>query len=179
MLLIQLLTRRAVFNVRSIAEFQSEFLGFIMSRTLIEVGNTTVSLSARPIEPSWILEGDPVAQSAVLSSSADGLASTIVWQCSAGKFEWFYDFDETILILEGAVVLESSTMSPTRFGPGDVVFFKDGAHATWRVEGHVRKLAFCRKTQPYLLGFVARVISKLKRMMSPAKAPSLTLMGSR
>ncbi|WP_227590544.1 cupin domain-containing protein, partial [Klebsiella aerogenes] len=36
----------------------------------------------------------------MLSWSADGSASTIVWQCTEGRFEWHYDFDETILILE-------------------------------------------------------------------------------
>src|SRR5580704_5824271 len=137
-----------------------------MSRTLIETSNLAVNLTPRPIEPSWIIEGNPVAQSCVLSRSADGLASTIVWECSEGKFNWYYDFDETILILEGSIVLENDTMRPTRYGPGDVIFFKDGAHAKWHVEGHVKKLAFCRKTQPVWLGFVARVVGKLKRMMA-------------
>jgi uncharacterized cupin superfamily protein len=150
-----------------------------MSQGLIEVGNTKASLAACPIEPSWIIEGNPVAQSTLLSRSADGTASTIVWQCSPGKFNWYYDFDETILILEGSVVLESDSMRPTRYGPGDVVFFRDGAHAKWHVESQIRKLAFCRKTQPYLLGLTARAISKLKRMISSgSKASSLTLVGS-
>src|ERR1700694_3140120 len=134
-----------------------------MSRALIETAKLAVNLTPRPIEPSWITEGNPVAQSSVLSTSADGLASTILWQCSEGKFDWSYDFDETILILEGSIVVESDTMSPTRYGPGDVIFFRDGAHAKWHVEGHVRKLAFCRKTQPVLLGFALRVFSKIDR----------------
>jgi len=139
-----------------------------MSRSLIEAGNLVVNLTPRPIEPSWIIEGKPDAQWCVLSKSADGLASTMVWECSEGKFNWYYDFDETILILEGSIVLENDAMSPTRYGPGDVIFFKDGAHARWHVEGRVRKLAFCRKTQPVLLGFALRVFSKIKRTLLPA-----------
>jgi uncharacterized cupin superfamily protein len=139
-----------------------------MSRTLIETANLAVNLTPRPIEPSWIIEGSPVAQRCVLSQSADGLASTMVWECSDGKFNWYYDFDETILILEGAVVLESDTMGPTRYGPGDVIFFKDGAHAKWHVEGRVRKLAFCRKTQPALLGFALRMFSRIMRTLLPS-----------
>ena len=139
-----------------------------MSPTLIETGNVVTSLTPRPIEPSWIIEGNPVAQSSVLSKSADGLASTMVWQCSEGKFNWYYDYDETILILEGSIVLESDGMTPTRYGPGDVVFFRNGAHAKWHVEGHVKKLAFCRKTQPVLLGFALRVFSKIKRTLMPS-----------
>lgn len=132
---------------------------------LIETNNVVVNLSPRPIEPSWIIEGNPVAQSCVLSQSADGLASTIVWECSEGKFNWYYDFDETIIILEGSIVLENDTMSPTRYGPGDVIFFRDGAYARWHVEGRVRKLAFCRTTQPVILGFAAKAYNKIKRVM--------------
>ena len=139
-----------------------------MSRALIEIARTTVDLTPRPIEPSWIVEGRPDATWCVLSKSADGLASTMVWHCTAGKFNWYYDFDETILILEGGIVLESDTMPPTRYGPGDVIFFKDGAHARWHVESHVKKLAFCRKTQPVWLGFALRVVLKLKKMFLPA-----------
>jgi uncharacterized protein len=142
--------------------------GFSMSRSLVETGNLVVNLTPRPIEPSWIIEGKPDAQWCVLSKSADGLASTMVWECSEGKFNWYYDFDETILILEGSIVLENDTMSPTRYGPGDVIFFKDGAHARWHVEGRVKKLAFCRKTQPVLLGFALRVFSRIRRTLMPA-----------
>jgi hypothetical protein len=150
-----------------------------MSRALIETTNLVVNLTPRPIEPSWIIEGNPVAQWCVLSRSADGLASTMVWQCSEGKFNWYYDFDETILILEGSIVLENDAMPPTRYSAGDVIFFKDGAHARWHVEGHVRKLAFCRTTQPMLLGFALRVVNKLKRtLMLSGKRQPASLLGS-
>jgi uncharacterized protein len=150
-----------------------------MSHALIETANLVVNLMPRPIEPSWIIEGNPVAQCSVLSKSADGLASTMVWECSEGKFNWYYDFDETILILEGSIVVESDTMSPTRYGPGDVIFFRDGAHAKWHVQGRVKKLAFCRKTQPVLLGFALRVFSKIKRTLLPAgKRQPASLMAS-
>ncbi|HTB01784.1 MAG TPA: cupin domain-containing protein [Bradyrhizobium sp.] len=150
-----------------------------MSRSMIETTNLVVNLTPRPIEPSWIIEGNPQAQWCVLSKSADGLASTMVWECSEGKFNWYYDFDETILILEGSIVLESDTMPPTRYSAGDVVFFKDGAHARWHVEGHVRKLAFCRKTQPVLVGFALRVFSRIKRTLLPSgKRQPASLMAS-
>jgi uncharacterized protein len=151
----------------------------MMSRGLIEIGKTNVELTPRPIEPSWIIEGKPEATWCVLSKSADGLASTMVWHCTEGKFNWYYDFDETIMILEGSIVLENDSMRPTRYSAGDVIFFRDGAHARWHVEGHVKKLAFCRKTQPVWLGFALRVAGKLKRMMMPAFTDQpASLMGS-
>ena len=147
--------------------------------SLIETANLVVNLTPKPIEPSWIIEGNPVARWCVLSKSADGLASTMVWECSEGKFDWYYDFDETIMILEGSIVLESDTMRPTRYGPGDMVFFRDGAHARWHVEGHVRKLAFCRTTQPFVMGFALRAFNKMKRMLMPSgKRTSASLVAS-
>jgi hypothetical protein len=145
-----------------------------MQRSMIETTNLVVNLTPRPIEPSWIIEGNPVAQRCVLSESADGLASTMVWHCTEGKFHWYYDFDETILVLEGSIVLESDTMPARRYGPGDVIFFRDGAHARWHVEGHVKKLAFCRKTQPVLLGFALRAFSKLRRILMPSSGKRQT-----
>ncbi len=150
-----------------------------MSRALIEAASLAVNFTPKPIDPSWVIEGNPVAQWCVLSKSADGMASTMVWECSAGKFNWYYDFDETILILEGSVVLENDTMRPTRYGVGDVIFFKHGAHARWHVDGHVRKLAFCRTTQPLLFGFALRAINRIKRTLLPSdKRQSASLAGS-
>jgi uncharacterized cupin superfamily protein len=150
-----------------------------MSRTLIETSNLAVNLTPRPIEPSWIIEGKPDARWCVLSQSVDGLASTMVWECSAGKFNWYYDFDETVLILEGSIVLESDTMPSKRYAAGDVIFFKDGAHARWHIEDRVRKLAFCRTTQPIWLGFALRVFLKLRKIFLPAgERQAASLMGS-
>ena len=152
----------------------------MVSRALIETANTAKNLASSPIEPSWIIEGNAVAQSALLSKSADGQAWTVVWQCSEGRFHWYYDIDETILILEGSIVLENDVLPPTRYGPGDVIFFKKGAHAKWHVEGHVRKLAFCRKTQPLLLSFALRGLSKIKRTLMPGrKSAPASLLGAR
>jgi uncharacterized cupin superfamily protein len=149
-----------------------------MSHAMIETTNLVVNLTPKPIVPSWIIEGNPVAQWCVLSKSADGLASTMVWECSEGKFNWYYDFDETVLILEGSIVLENDAMRPTRYVAGDVIFFKNGAHARWHVEGRVRKLAFCRTTQPFLLGFALRAINKIKRTLTPSAKQSASLVGS-
>ncbi|WP_316163642.1 cupin domain-containing protein [Bradyrhizobium sp. SZCCHNRI20481] len=150
-----------------------------MSPSLIETANLAVDLAPAPIEPSWIIEGSPTTTSCTIARSSDGLGSTIVWHCTEGKFNWYYDFDETILILEGAIVLESDGLPAKRYGPGDVIFFRDGAHAKWHVEGHVKKLAFCLKTQPYLLGLAVRVINKLKRMfLTPEGRRGTSLAGA-
>jgi uncharacterized cupin superfamily protein len=116
-----------------------------------------------------LFEGNPVAELSLLSKSADEQAWTVIWQCSEGKFHWYYDFNETILILEGSIVIEGDGVPPTRYTAGDVIFFKNGAHAKWHVESQVRKLAFCRKTQPVLMSYALRASSKIKRTLVPIR----------
>ena len=135
-----------------------------MPLALIETGHLNVDLKPSPIEPSWILEGNPEARSHVLSTSADGAATTVIWSCTEGKFNWYYDVDETIVIQEGSIVLESKGMPPKRYGVGDVIVFHNGAHAKWHVEGYVKKVAFFRQTNPLGLGLAVRAVNKLKRM---------------
>ncbi|SRR6266702_1394060 len=136
-----------------------------MPLALIETGHCSVDLKPSPIKPSWIIEGNPEARSHVLSTSADGTATTVIWSCTEGKFNWYYDVDETIVIHEGSIVLESQGMPPKRYGIGDVIVFRNGAHAKWHVEGYVKKVAVARQTNPYLLGLAARAVNKLKRTL--------------
>ena len=123
-----------------------------MPLALIETSHCNVDLNPSPIEPSWILEGNPEARSCLLSTSACGAARTLIWSCTEGKFNWYYDVDETIVILEGSIVLESDGMPPKRYGVGDVILFRDGAHAKWHVENYVKKIAFFRQTLPFGFG---------------------------
>ena len=124
---------------------------------------TWISSRRRSSHPGS-LEGNPEARSCPLSISADSAARTLIWSCTEGKFNWYYDVDETIVILEGSIVLESEGMPPKRYGVGDVIFFRNGAHAKWHVEGHVKKVAFFRQTNPFGLGLAVRALNKLKRM---------------
>lgn len=134
-----------------------------MPFALIEASHCNVDLKPSPIEPSWIIEGNPEAKNCALSMSEDGAACTLIWSCTEGKFNWYYDSDETIVILEGSIVLESDGMSPKRYGVGDVIFFRDGAHAKWHVEGYVKKVAFFRYTNPLGLGLAVRAVNKVRR----------------
>ena len=144
-----------------------------MDNPFILTAKTDVVLSPAPIEPSWIHEGNPVASNAILAVSADGTASTIVWQCMPGKFEWHYDSDETIYFLEGSVVISADGMAPKRLGPGDVLYFKKGAVANWHIEQRVKKLAFFRRPVPGPMGFAIRVLNKVKQKLSkPAVQPA-------
>src|ERR1700728_4755965 len=109
----------------------------------ITIGTSSKNLVSNPIQPSWILEGKPVARLELLSSSADGTASTYFWDCTAGRFNWFYSFDETFHILEGEVTLKYPSGASHHVTTGDTVFFPAGSSAEWTGDHYVRKLAFC------------------------------------
>jgi len=147
-------------------------------RALMEVTNVDSKSTPFPMQIERVIAGNPVVQCSLLSKSPDGLAWTVVWECSQGKFYWDYDYDETILVLEGSVIIECDGSGPTRYGPGDVIFFKHGATAKWHIEDRIRKLAFCRKSQPAPLVLAFRVFSKIKRMLMPdRRRKALSLAG--
>lgn len=121
----------------------------------IVVTGTDLALSAAPIRPEWIIEGQPVARNRVIAKSQDGTAITLLWDCSAGVFNWIYDTDETLHILEGEATLTDGAGTRT-IRAGDVVFFPAGSAATWRVERYIRKVAVFRYALPTPLGLAVR-----------------------
>lgn len=140
--------------------------------------STTVpNFTVAPINPAWIIEGEPVARNAILSRSADGTACTIAWDCTSGRFNWHYDFDETVHIQEGAVTVDDGHGPARRLVPGDVAFFPAGSHAIWHVEDYVRKVAFCRKILPAPLGALIGVLRAVKHRLSPPRE-AVSLMGT-
>lgn len=96
-------------------------------------------LPAQPIPPSWILSGQPQASAQFLTVSGDEGLVTGVWNCTAGRFRWHFDYDEVIHILEGGVHIEYDGKT-LDLGPGSVAFFPVGSVSTWTVSSHVRKL---------------------------------------
>ena len=139
--------------------------------SLITVGTRSAKFVPNPIQAAWILDGRPVARAELLSSSADGTASTYFWDCTAGRFNWFYSFDETFHILEGDVTLKYPSGVSRRVGTGDTVFFPAGSSAEWTVDHYVRKLAFCRTPLPGYLTLARQVVRRLKRAVGGG-APS-------
>ncbi len=131
-----------------------------MRATPIVHGHHSVELRDAPIDPDWITGGTPRARNAVLSTSADRMSTTLVWDCTPGRFRWLYDTDETIHVIEGSIVVDDGMAPARRLGPGDVVFFPAGAVVDWVVETHVRKLAFFRRPVPAPIGIALRILRK-------------------
>ncbi len=129
--------------------------------TPIATSTIDIELNSAPINPDWVIDGEPMARNKELFRSRDGMASTVVWECTPGRFEWIYHIDETIHVLEGSIILDDGETPPRRLGAGDVVFFPAGARVRWTVEQHVRKLAFFRHPLPKP---AAAVVSRIRRL---------------
>ena len=105
-------------------------------------------MTPAPINPKWIEGGDPKASLAILAYSDDRATSTLLWECTAGKFTWRYSIDETIYFLDGEVLISIDGQPARRYGAGDSIHFSRGAVATWEIHTFIRKVAFCRSVLP-------------------------------
>jgi len=138
-----------------------------------------VALAPAPIDPRWIVSGDPRARSAILASSADRGAWTVLWECSPGSFTWRYDFEETVHFLAGSVLICSPGAPARRYGAGDTLHFGRGSTAFWEVQTAIRKVAFCRHAPPRLLAHALRAARGVHRRVAAigGRSPAATLAG--
>jgi uncharacterized cupin superfamily protein len=94
------------------------------------------------IPHAWILEGNPVARDKRLAGSSDRLASAFMWDCTAGRFNWYYEADEIAHVLEGSAVIEDAAGTRQALQAGDTFLFPAGSRYQWTVPGYIRKVAF-------------------------------------
>jgi uncharacterized protein len=133
-------------------------------------------LDPDPIPPDWILEGQPVARSKRLVGSSDDLSSTHMWDCTAGRFNWFYTVDEVIHVLEGSVIVEDAMGERRQLQPGDTFLFPAGTRFHWTVPRYIRKIAFLHSPLSRKLRLAKRVFRLLR---SPFGRPAASSSGFR
>ncbi|CAN7162517.1 cupin domain-containing protein [Rhizobium sp. LjRoot30] len=121
-----------------------------------------MEMKPSPIEPSWIIEGEPQARIAEHSWSADEAAMTAIWDCTAGHFRWYFHWDETVVILEGEVHVTTEDGSERVLRTGDIGYFSGRTWATWRVDDYVKKIAFVRKPFPVPVAMAYRLANFLR-----------------
>ena len=84
----------------------------------------------------------------------------MVWECTAGRFDWHYSEDETVVVISGEVFISTEKGEERRLGQGDMGFFPAGSSCIWRVNDRVKKVAVLRKDLPpprYWLASLAQV----------------------
>ena len=105
-------------------------------------------LPAMPIDPAQVTAGNPVARGAVLNQSADKKASSGLWTCEPGEFDWTYTWDEFVYILEGEVTITQEGGDSYTVGVGDMAHFPIGLKAHWEVKKAVRKFFILNTPEP-------------------------------
>ncbi|OZD04681.1 hypothetical protein CH275_13860 [Rhodococcus sp. 06-235-1A] len=125
-----------------------------------------IVLDDSPIEPAWILEGNPRARVAEWSKSIDGTTTTNVWDCSAGRFRWYFSVDEIVHIMDGSVTVSSDDHAPRTLVAGDAALFRAGTWTEWHVETYVRKHAILRQHLPWPVSSALKVAGALRGRMS-------------
>ena len=117
-------------------------------------------LASHPIDPSWVREGNPVARAVTLTESPDGLLTTGLWDCTAGRFIWIYGLDEIVHILEGEVHVDDGTRTH-HLVPGSILYLPHGLETTWTVPKYVKKMFVMRTARPGRVRRLARAVKKL------------------
>ena len=123
------------------------------------------ALKPSPINPEWILEGSPEAKCANLSKIGNFWTTVDHWSCTAGKFRWHYDIDESILILEGEALITDDNNVQYRATPGTTLTFPNGTKATWVVPNYVRKVAFNQRHVPFYLHKACNLLNRVHRKL--------------
>jgi len=126
-----------------------------MTRVLA-VSHGEVELEDHPINPEWVLEGTPRARISQWAESEDGFVSHWTWDCTAGRFRWYYEVDETIVIIDGSVSIQVDDEPPVPLKVGDAAYFAAGHWVTWTVPEYVRKQAVVRVPVPRTMRYVAK-----------------------
>lgn len=128
-----------------------------------------------PIESSWMRSGTPTTRCNEHSSTVDGFAWTMVWDCTRSTFEWHYTIDEVVVVLEGSVRVTDCHGAMHTLRVGDVGYFPAGSSWLWEVDDYVRKIAFCRDEVPRGLRLPMRIVRRLQRELRSRDNP-LTIM---
>lgn len=102
---------------------------------------TDDDLAPRPIDPTWIVAGTPQARARALDFGEGRMISAMIWESTAGTFDWRYGSDEVIHVLTGEaeLTMADGTIKPIK--AGDTVFFPGHQIVRWHIPAYLKKVA--------------------------------------
>lgn len=131
---------------------------------LVAASSAAMEMKAAPIDPDWVISGEPDARIAEHSYSADRASMTALWDCTAGTFRWYFAWDETVMILEGEVRVTDANGAVRVLKAGDIAYFAGNTWATWQIDNYVRKIAFLRQPFPLPVALAMKVKGRIERL---------------
>ena len=120
-----------------------------MPEPIVIPGAIPTDLEPMPIDPDWILEGNPVARGKLVAFTPDRISHVVVWECTPGMFRWHFNMGEEIAyLLDGEVFVTPQDGPERRMTGGDIAVFPSESSAIWRVTKPLRKIAVLQKHMP-------------------------------
>ncbi len=104
-----------------------------MVNVRVTVAHPPRDLPAARLPAHETLEGAGVAGCLLTAASADRRATAGFWSCEAGTYEFFFDYDEFIYVIEGELIVEERGGDTHRLQAGDTAHFPQGVTTVWRV----------------------------------------------
>lgn len=96
-------------------------------------------LQETTVNPHWIKAGNPVFRFAEYFRSPDSRHISGIWSCEGpATFEWHFNGDESVHVLEGRVEIDYQG-SKFVLKPGDTAMFHEGTRAVWHVPEYIKK----------------------------------------
>ena len=133
--------------------------------SVLKVARGDGPLVDQPINPDWILEGTPHARVSEWGESPDGTTSHWTWDCTAGRFRWYYEVDESIVVVAGLGPDPGRRRGTGRAEVGDAAYFPAGHWVTWQVDDYVRKQAVVRVPVPRTMRYAVKGIGRRKHRL--------------
>jgi uncharacterized cupin superfamily protein len=99
----------------------------------------TVTLASWPLPAAIVRHGRPQASGAVLDKSADGRIVRGIWACTPGEFAWRWDYDETVMVVQGRATVTMGDGRRVELAPGTLAFFERGQDSVWTIHEDFRK----------------------------------------
>ncbi len=110
----------------------------------------SVKLADAAIPEDVITLGTPIAKAWTAAQSGDMKVIQGVWDCTAGKFNWEYTWDEFVMILEGEAIITPSGGKAVTLRAGDFCYFPAGLKMEWHIPKYVKKTFVIRNQQAML-----------------------------
>jgi uncharacterized cupin superfamily protein len=96
-------------------------------------------LQVTQVDPSWIRSGNPVFKFAEYFRSPDERTISGIWSCDGPTtFEWQFNADEAVHVLEGRVEIDYQGHHFV-LETGDTAMFHEGTRAVWHVPEYIKK----------------------------------------
>lgn len=100
-----------------------------------------------PMPEPEILEGRPDCRCVFTAQSADYGATAGFWSCDVGRYEFYFDYDEFVYLVEGELTVTECQEEDGRvyqLKAGDTAHFPQGITTIWHVTKKMTKYFVAR-----------------------------------